>query len=289
MNYVGNIIRPPSEAYSIILQVTLGCSHNRCIFCSTYKGTKFGIKDDETILKDIDYASRVLKNHKKLFITDGDALVLPQKKLIWLLDNINKKLPWLERVGIYGNAKSLKRKTLDELIELRERKLGIIYYGVESGNDITLKYIKKGVDAATLIEQGQKVKNAKIQLSVTVLLGIHPPGLGLEHSIDTGNLLSKMDPDYVGALTVIVVEGTELYKMQQNGEYILPSKKDLLLELRNMLYSTNLSNGYFMSNHASNYVPLKVKLPEDKDRALELLDKAINGELALRQEWMRGL
>ncbi len=289
MNYVGNIIRPPSEAYSIILQVTIGCSHNKCTFCPTYKGIKFSIKKDEIILKDIEYASKHYKNVKRLFITDGDALILPQKKLLWLFDTINEKLPWLERIGIYANAKAVKRKTDEELIELKKRKLGIIYYGVESGNDETLKFVKKGVDSKTLIEQGQRVKNIGIKLSVTVLLGISPPGKSMEHAIDTGVLLTKMDPDYVGALTVIVVPGTELYDLQQRKEYILPSQKELLQELRTMIYSTNLTNGYFMSNHASNYVPLKIKMPEEKESAIEIIDKALAGDVPLREEWMRAL
>jgi radical SAM superfamily enzyme YgiQ (UPF0313 family) len=289
MHYVGNIIRPPSEANSIILQVTIGCSHNKCTFCPTYKGVKFGIKDDKIILDDLEFASEHYKYKKRLFITDGDALILPQKKLLWLFDKINEKLPWLERIGIYANCKALKRKSVEELKELKKRKLGIIYYGIESGNDLTLEYIKKGVKANEIIEQGRKVKEAGIKLSVTVLLGIAPPGKSLEHAIDTGALLTKLDPDYVGALTVIVVPGTELYEMQQKGEFVLMSQEELLLELRNMIYSTNLSNGYFMSNHASNYVPLKIKMPEDKEQALEIIDKALEGKFPLREEWMRAL
>ncbi len=289
MHYVGNIIRPPSEANSIILQVTIGCSHNKCTFCPTYKGVKFSIKSDEIILKDLDYAASHYRHKKRLFITDGDGLILPQKKLIWLFDKINEKLPWLERIGIYANCKALKRKTVEELIELKNKKLGIIYYGIESGNDLTLEFIKKGVNSQMIIEQGKKVKEAGIKLSVTVLLGIAPPGKSMEHAIDTGSLLTKLDPDYVGALTVIVVPGTELYEMQKRGEFILPSQEELLIELRNMIYSTNLSNGWFMSNHASNYVPLKIKMPEKKEEALEILDRAIEGKVPLREEWMRAL
>jgi len=289
MNYVGNIIRPPSEAYSIILQVTIGCSHNKCIFCPTYKGVKFSLKSDDIILSDLDFAAKYYRDIKRLFITDGDALILPQKKLIWLFDTINSKLPWLERIGIYANAKALKRKKLEDLIELKKRKLGIIYYGIESGDDETLKFIKKGVSSEELITEGIKVKKAGIKLSVTVLLGIAPNGKSIQHAINTGALLTKLDPDYVGALTVIVVPGTELYELQKKGEWKLISQHELLLELRNMVYSTNLSNGLFMSNHASNYVPLKIKMPEEKEKALEIIDLALEGKIALREEWMRAL
>ncbi len=289
MHYVGNIIRPPSEAYSIILQVTIGCSHNKCTFCPTYKGVKFGIKSDEIILRDIEFASRNYGNVRRLFITDGDALILPQKKLLWLFDEINAKLPWLDRIGIYANAKSLKRKSVDDLLELKKRKLGIIYYGVESGDNETLQFIKKGVTDKELIDEGSKVKEADLKLSVTVLLGIAPPGRSYEHALHTGELLTKLNPDYVGALTVIVVPGTELFEMQERGDFQLISRKELLMELRNMISATNLTNGFFMSNHASNYVPLKIKMPEEKEKALKILDKAVKGEVSLREEWMRAL
>lgn len=289
MHYVGNIIRPPSEADSIILQVTIGCSHNKCIFCPTYKGVKFSVKDEKIILSDLKFAQKFYRNKKRLFITDGDALILPHKKLISLFDTINEHLPWLERIGIYANAKAIKRKSVKQLQELKEKKLGIIYYGVESGDNETLQFIKKGTTYSELIEQGKKVKDAGIKLSVTVLLGIAPNGKSLQHAINTGVLLSKMDPDYVGALTVIVVPGTELYDLQQSGKWELIAQQELLLELRNMIYSTNLSNGYFMSNHASNYVPLKIKMPEEKEDALKIIDLALEGKLPLREEWMRAL
>ncbi len=290
MHYEGNhIIRPPSEARSILLQVTVGCSHNKCIFCPTYKGVRFKIKPDEIILKDLDYASNYYFNVKRLFIMDGDALILPQKKLVWLLKQINKKLPLLERIGIYANAKAIRRKTLEDLKELRDLKLGIIYYGIESGNDETLKFVKKGTTHQELYEQGRKVIEAGIKLSCTVLLGIAPNGKSFEHAVDTGKLLTKIDPDYVGALTVMIVPGTELYDMVQRGEFKPLNQKELLVELKNMLEATNMTHGLFSSNHASNYLPLKVKMPDEKVEALKMLEKALKGDIPLREEWMRGL
>ena len=290
MHYEGNhIIRPPSEARSILLQVTVGCSHNKCIFCPTYKGVRFKVKPDEIILKDLDYAANYYFNVKRLFIMDGDALILPQKKLVWLLETINKKLPLVERIGIYANAKALRRKSLKELEELKDLKLGIIYYGIETGNDDVLKFIKKGTTHEELYEQGRKVIEAGIILSCTVLLGIAPKEKSYAHAVDTGKLLTKIDPDYVGALTLMIVPGTELYDMVQRGEFEPLNQRELLIELRNMLESTNMSHGLFSSNHASNYLPLKVKMPEEKEQALKMLDMALKGDIPLREEWMRGL
>ncbi len=290
MHYEGNhIIRPPSEARSILLQVTVGCSHNKCIFCPTYKGVKFKIKPDEIILKDIEYAANYYFNVRRLFLMDGDALIIPQKKLVWILETINKKLPLVERIGIYANAKAIKRKSLEELKELRDLKLGIIYYGIESGNDEVLKFVKKGTSSSELIEQGKKVIEAGIKLSCTVLLGIAPRGLSFSHAVDTGNVLTKIDPDYASALTVMIVPGTELYNMVKEGKFKPYNQKELLEELKVMLENTNMTHGLFTSNHASNYLPLKVKLPEDKKKALNMIELALKGEVPLREEWMRAL
>ncbi len=290
LHYEGNhLIRPPSEARSLLLQVTVGCSHNKCIFCPTYKGVKFKIKPDEIILKDIEYASNYYFNVKRVFLMDGDALIIPQRKLVWILEQINKKLPLVERIGIYANAKAIKRKSIEELKELKDLKLGIIYYGIESGNDEVLKFIKKGTTSKDLIEQGKKVIEAGIKLSCTVLLGIAPRGLSYNHAIDTGKVLSEIDPDFVGALTVMIVPGTELYEMVERGEFKPYNQHELLKELRNMLANTNMTHGLFTSNHASNYLPLKVKMPEEKEAAIKMIDLALKGEIPLREEWMRAL
>jgi len=172
MHYEGTIIRPPSEAMSILLQVTLGCSHNKCTFCGTYKDKRFTIKDDDTILADILFASKYMHNQHRLFLMDGDALIIPQRKLAWILDTIQEHLPWVRRVGAYGNAKSIKMKSDDQLAQLQEKGLGILYLGVESGDDETLKKVCKGTSAANLVEQGRRVKKVGIKLSATVLLGI---------------------------------------------------------------------------------------------------------------------
>jgi len=289
MHYEGMCIRPPSEAYSILLQVTLGCSHNKCSFCGTYKDKRFTIKDDKIILSDILFASKVMKRQDKAFLMDGDALIIPQKRLMWILDRINEHLPWVKRVGAYANAKSIKMKTPDELVQLRENGLGILYYGVETGDDELRKRITKGSDAKTCIEMGRKVKEAGINLSVTVLLGIAGKEGSLKHAKATGELLSAMDPDFVGALTVMLIPGTPLYEEFTSGHFELPDQRGLLTELREMIRHTHLSRGLFYSNHASNYLPVKARLPRGKQDALDLIDRALQGGVGLRPEWMRAL
>jgi len=289
MHYEGMCIRPPSEAYSILLQVTLGCSHNKCAFCGTYKDKRFAIKDDKIILGDILFASKYMKRQDKVFLMDGDALIIPQKRLMWILDRIKEHLPWVKRVGAYANAKSIKMKTPEELIELRKNGLGILYYGVETGDDELRKRITKGSDAKTCIEMGRKVIEAGIKLSVTVLLGVAGREGSLKHAKATGELLSAMDPHFIGALTVMLIPGTPLYEDFVNKRFELPDERELLIELREMIRNTNLSRGLFYSNHASNYLPVKARLPNGKQEALNLIDRALKGEVGLRPEWMRAL
>ena len=289
MHYEGNCIRPPSEAFSILLQVTVGCSHNKCTFCGTYTGKRFRIKDDSMILGDILFASKYMKRQDRVFLMDGDALIIPQKRLMWILDRIKEHLPWVRRVGAYANAKSIKMKTPEQLKDLKKNGLGILYLGVETGDEELLKKIRKGSSPQHLINMGRKVREAGIKLSVTVLLGIAGRGRSLEHAKATGELLSRMDPNYVGALTVMLIPGTPLHEEFQNGTFEVPTEKELLLELREMIAHTNLSRGLFFSNHASNYLPIKARLPKGKQVALDQIDSAIKGDIGLRPEWMRAL
>ena len=289
MHYEGNCIRPPSEAYSILLQVTVGCSHNKCTFCGTYTGKRFRIKEDRIILSDILFASKYMKRQDRVFLMDGDALIIPQKRLMWILDRIREHLPWVRRVGAYANAKSIKMKSPEELIQLKKNGLGILYLGVETGDAELLKEIRKGTSAEHLINMGRKVRDAGIKLSVTVLLGIAGRERSLEHARATGELLSAMDPNYVGALTVMLIPGTPLHEDFTNGKFELPDERGFLLELREMIAHTNLSRGLFFSNHASNYLPVKARLPKGKQQALDQIDGALKGEIGLRPEWMRAL
>jgi len=289
LDYQGMIIRPPSEAHSIILQVTVGCSHNKCSFCGTYKGVRFRLKDEATILEDLAFAARYMKRQDRLFVCDGDGLIMPQKKLVWLLTRIREMLPWVRRVGMYANAKSVKMKADSELKELKGLGLGIVYYGVESGDDRILEEICKGTTAENLIRQGRRVMAAGIKLSVTVLLGLGGEEGSLAHARATGRLLTELDPDYVGALTLMLIPGTPLGEAADKGEFSLPGPESMLRELREMISSTELSQGLFFANHASNYVPIKIRFPGGKDKALATLAAALEGRIGLKPEWMRAL
>ncbi len=289
MHYEGNIIRPPSEAGSIILQVTIGCSHNKCTFCGTYKGERFTIKKDDIIFEDIEFAREHFRYQKRLFICDGDALILPQKRVVKILKRIKARLPWIERVGVYGNAKSIKMKTDSELEELRDLGLKIVYMGLETGDDITLKAINKGYPSDFMIEMGKKIKKAKILLSITVLLGIAGRERSKVHALETGRVLSAIDPDFVGALSLMLLPNTELYTKYKSGDFELIEPNEMLNELGIMLAATDLTNGLFHANHASNYLPIKAKLPEEKEKNLRLISKALKGEVNLKPEFMRAL
>jgi radical SAM superfamily enzyme YgiQ (UPF0313 family) len=289
MHYEGVIIRPPSEANSILLQVTVGCSHNKCTFCGTYKGQRFRIKDEAIIEADLRYAAENLTFLRRVFLTDGDALILPQPKLVWLLTKIRQEMPWIQRVGLYGNAKSILRKTPGELEGLRELGLGIVYLGLESGDAEVLREINKGVAPERMIEAGKRVRAAGLKLSVTALLGIAGRERSLEHARATGAVLTAMDPNYVGVLTLMVLPNTEVGQRAREGCFELLAQPELLRELREMLLHTQMTRGIFLSNHASNYLPLKVKMPADKEQALHSIDAAISGKIPLKPERLRAL
>jgi len=289
MHYEGMIIRPPSEANSVIIQVTVGCSHNKCSFCGTYKGVRFRIKDQAIVDEDIRYAAKHFSFLRRVFLADGDALILPQAKLVRILERIREEMPWIQRVGLYGNTKSIMRKSPEELEELRELGLGIVYQGLESGDAIVLDDIGKGVSPQRMIEAGQRIRAAGLKLSVTALLGIGGRERSLDHARATGEVLSAMDPNYVGVLSLMVLPNTELGRKVEEGRFELPTPLELLMELREMLFHTHLSRGLFLSNHASNYLPLKVKMPAGKEAALKTIDSALEGEIALKPEWLRAL
>ncbi|MEE9497170.1 MAG: radical SAM protein [Desulfobacterales bacterium] len=289
MHYEGNIIRPPSEANSILLQVTVGCSHNKCAFCGTYIMERFRIKSESIVLEDIAFASKNCGRQRRLFLCDGDALIIPQGRLVNILVEIEKQLPWVTRVGVYANTKSLKMKTLKELKELRTHGLGIVYMGLETGNDITLRKICKGASASDMIQMGKKARGAGYKLSVTVLLGIAGRNRSKLHAEETGKVLSAINPEYVGALSLMLIPGTPLYREFEAGEFPILQPDELLRELRIMIAHTHLSKGLFHANHASNYLPIKARLPRDKEGVLKLIDDAIEGKVALKPEWMRAL
>jgi len=289
MHYEGNIIRPPSEANSILLQITVGCSRNKCTFCGAYKGERFRIKPDSIIMADIAFAATHCRRQRRIFLCDGDGLIVPQKRLMNILQEIERQIPWVTRVGAYANCKSLKMKTFDELKALKAHGLGILYMGLETGDDVTLKKINKGAASEEMIQMGKKARAAGIKLSITVLLGIAGKSRSYIHACETGRVLTAIDPEYVGALTLMLIPGTPLYQDYRDGKFFLLEPDDMLNELKTMIEATELTKGLFHANHASNYLPIKARLPKDKAKTLGLIDKALAGKIGLKPEFLRAL
>ena len=289
MHYEGNVIRPPSEWNSIILQVTVGCSHNKCTFCGAYKDVTFRIKDDDTVFQDICFAASHCQRQKRVFLADGDVLILSQKRLITILKAIKEKLPWVTRVTLYGNAKAILSKTKEQLIELKKYGLARIYMGLESGNAEVLTQIRKGAAPAKLIQAARRAKDAGLFLSVTILLGIAGTVLSKDHARDTGRVISAMQPNQIAALTLMVMENTPLAHKVQNGDFTLPSTEELLGELYIIVENIEVKRSQFQANHASNYFEINCRLPRDKDKVLTEIKEAQHGARALRPEFMRRL
>jgi len=290
MKYEGMIYRPPSEADSLILQVAVGCSYNQCTFCHSFQGKSFRIKSFEEIKEDIDEVSPY-GPIPRVFLADGDALIIPQPELVRILSYLKLKIKGLERVGIYANAVDILKKDAEQLKELKDLGLGIIYLGLETGNAEVLKRIKKNATAEQMVRAARRVKKAGILLSVTVLLGIGGVEMSQKHAEDTGKVLSEMDPDYVGALSLIVVPGTPIAEELRTGRLVLPTPFELIRELGTMIANCRFTNCFFASNHASNYLPLRIRMPDEKERALELIRQVLESrdpEL-LRPEYMRAL
>lgn len=289
MNYEGIIIRPPSEADSIILQVTVGCSHNKCTFCGTYKGVRFRIKALEVIKEDLAFAARYCQRQRRVFLADGDALIMPQVRLVALFRAIREVLPRVQRISLYGNAKAIKAKSLADLQELKGLGLDRVYMGLESGHDPTLTAIRKGVDSRTMIAAGRKVREGGLFLSVTVLLGIAGAEDSLVHAAHTGEVLTAMAPHQIAALTLMVLEGTPLHELERNSAFRLPSQEGLLLELKTLIEHINLERAQFHSNHASNYLALNGRLARDREALLASIGEAMAGKRPLVPEHMRRL
>ncbi len=289
MQYDGMIIRPPSEAESILLQVTTGCSHNKCAFCGAFKDKRFSIKSDAVIQQDLDYAAEHLSFIRRLFLCDGDALIIPQKQLLALLDSIATKLPQVTRIASYASAKALAMKTDNELRELHQAGLAKVYIGLESGDDVTLAAMNKHVTAADIVAQGCRAGEAGMKRNVTVILGLGGTARSMVHAKATGQALSAMDPEQAAVLTLMLVPGTPLHSLCKQGVFEFPGAVGMLSELHELVSHTDLSKGLFFANHASNYLPVRARFPKDKQSVLEQIRNAVAGNGALRLESQRRL
>lgn len=284
------IIRPPSEAYSLLLQVTVGCSHNLCTFCETYKGKKFRIKTIEEIREDVLEAGRY-RNIEKVFLCDGDALIIPQAKLTEIIRMIKSEIKGVERISTYGNAKSALKKTPEELKELYELGLNMVYLGVETGSEELLRKIHKGVTVEQTIEAGRRIKKAGMILSVTVILGLGGIEDSRSHALETAKVLSAIDPDFVGALTLMLIPGTPIYEDYMSGKLPQPDQFGYLKELSLIISHADFTDCFFTANHASNYLPIRARLPQDKENIVNLINRIISGadKSVLRPEFLRAL
>ncbi len=286
------VIRPPSEASSFLLPVTLGCSHNSCTFCGAYQGIKFRIRHLEDIKKDIDGVARNYSwSVRRVFLENGDALICRHGTLVEVLKHLNQSFPHLERIGTYASPQSALIKSADDLKELNALGLKIAYLGVESGDEEVLRRINKGTTYDQLVEAGKKLKGAGITTSVTVILGLAGVAGSEDHALKTARILSDIDPDFAGALTLMLVPGTPLYQDVQAGRFSLISPFQSLKELRLIIGNSSFTNCFFTANHASNYLPIKARLPAQKAEVLGLIDDVLSSKdmSRLRPEYIRAL
>lgn len=289
MRYFGSVYRPPSEAYSLIIQVTYGCSHNTCAFCSMYKEKRFALRPLDEILEDFRMARQTYRHVDKVFLADGDALVRKAPELYIILDTVRELFPECQRVTSYASPASIRIRTEEELRTLREKGLTMVYMGLESGCDEVLKLMRKGHPAAEIIEMGQKVRKCGIALSVTAITGLGGPDLLEQHAVDTAKAFNAMNPEYIGMLTLMVEPETPLYDWVHEEKFRLLNQSQVLEETRLLVENLDSPGSVFRMNHASNYLVLKGTLNGDRQAMLRTIDAAEHDLSRLRPESWRGL
>jgi radical SAM superfamily enzyme YgiQ (UPF0313 family) len=273
--YEGDIYRPPSEAYSLILQATVGCSWNRCTFCIAFQGKEFRAKTLEELKRDVEVVFPYQKNATRIFLADGNALCLPTDELEGMLRFLYSKFPRLERVTIYGGPLDIRKKTVRELARLRKAGLDMVYFGLESGSDEVLKRVKKGAKASTMIETGRKVREAGLKLSVIYILGLGGRELTEGHARETARVISAQDPQYAAALTLMVEPGSAIEEDVRSGRLTLLDPEEALAELHAVVEGLKVTDCVFRANHASNYVTFGGTLPGDREAILAQIDGAM--------------
>ena len=289
MKYEGTVYRPPSEAYSLIVQVTVGCSHNSCTFCNMYIDKKFRIRKKEEVLADFQEAYDYYgDNIRRIFLADGDALIVKTDDLLDILGFIHEKFPHAERVTSYGTPRDILGKSEEELKALSSAGLDMVYMEAESGDDVTLKAINKGVTSDEIIEAGKKLKRCGIKASITLISGIGGRKRKTEHAIESARLVSKINPEYVGFLTLMLDPATEIYRQIKDGEMKLLKPDEVAEEMKLFLTHVDSPGTVFRSNHASNYIALKGTLNEDIPSMLHQIEIAEQNSL-YRSEYYRSL
>ena len=290
IQYEGMIYRPPSEAYSLLLQVTIGCSHNKCTFCSMFKDKKFRVRSMQEIFQDIDAARAMYRYVERIFLCDGDALCLAADKLLAILNELRKKVPECRRINVYGSPKDVLRKTPEELRLLREAGMKMIYIGAESGSDKVLAAVQKGATRDEIIEAVRRIEASGIQASVTFISGLAGKDGWRDHAIETGTMISAMQPSYAALLTLMTEPGAPLTEDVRSGKFRLLSPEEVLAETELLLEHIELEKScVFRSNHASNYLSLAGNLPQDKEAMLAQIHQAMRDHGMLKDERFRAL
>lgn len=292
MRYDSDLLyRPPGEWKSYLLQCTIGCSNNQCTFCGMYKGKQFRIRPTEEILEDIDMAREYYgPGLQRVFLMDGDAIIIKTEELLRILHKLYQTFPRLEKVTVYAGPRSTLSKSPEELKALRDAGLSRAYLGVESGSDAVLDFIHKGVNAEQMLQAGRRLVEAGIDLWITIILGITGEGGNWEEHIrSTADMINAMKPRHLSAMTFAPAKGTPLGEEVLAGRFKVCSADHVLEECRLLIEHLDVDPLHFTSNHASNYLPLKGGLPEDKEKFLSLIDQALAGKIRLRKTLNRGI
>ena len=289
MRYKGKVYRPPSEAYSLIVQVTYGCSHNRCAFCDMYDDKHFAMRPMAEIREDFELARRVYRRVARVFLADGDALMRRTEELVEILGQVYGLFPECERVTCYASPASLQVKSEDDLRLLRDRGLKMVYMGREAGWDAVLTRMNKGHTAAAIVAAGQKARRCGLALSVTAISGLGSVELWRQHAVDTARAVSEMKPDYLGLLPLMVEPGTPLETWVKDGSFTLLTPAEVLKETELFLQNVDSEGTVFRANHASNYLTLKGTLNGDRDALLGQIGAALAGRRDLKPEFLRAL
>lgn len=289
IEYDPPVYRPPGEWRSFLVQATIGCSHNGCTFCGMYKGKKFRIRPMDDIIGDIREAAAFYNQYEKVFLCDGDAIVMKTEDLLEIIGEIKKDFPHCRLISTYAGPRSTLSKTPEELKILHEAGLGRAYLGIETGMESLLQSTNKGVSRAEMLEAGLRLRNAGIDLWGIILIGLGGKTLSMENARETAKLINEMQPNHLSAMNYTPVEGTKLGNQALRGEFQVLSAKESLMETAELIRNLEVSGMHFTSDHASNYLPLKGTLNEDRDKLLRLIDGAIGGKVAVRSEASRGL
>ncbi len=290
MRYEGTVYRPPSEASSLIIQLTIGCARNTCTFCAMYKDKTFRVRDLQEVVEDLEMARKYYQRIKvrRIFLADGDALIVKTQDLLYILNKCKEYFPEVERISVYGAPKDIIHKTPEELKQLKEAGLDMVYMGLESGDDQVLKEVKKGVTAAEMIEAGQKVRAAGMVLSMTIISGLGGKKLMREHALNSAKVISAIKPEFVGFLTLLLEPGTPMYEQYRAGELDLLSPGEVLDETQLFIENVDAEGTVFRANHASNYIPLAGALNAEKHIILEQIKRS-KEQSSYRPETFRAL